>query len=51
MLLVKDGITVEVSHPADIRRFKGMGYVEEKPVEKKVAKSTEKPDDAKKDGK
>jgi hypothetical protein len=28
MLLTKNGITVDVIHPADIRRYKGLGYVE-----------------------
>lgn len=28
MLLTKDGITVDVTHPADIARYKHLGYVE-----------------------
>lgn len=28
MLLSKDGITVDVIHPADIARYKRLGYVE-----------------------
>lgn len=27
MLLTKDGITVDVSHPADIQRYRTLGYV------------------------
>lgn len=30
MLLTKDGVTFDVSHPADIARLKRSGYVEEK---------------------
>ena len=29
MLLTKSGITVDVIHPSDIRRYKSLGYVEE----------------------
>lgn len=29
MLLTKDGITVDVVHPSDIKRYKSIGYVEE----------------------
>lgn len=28
MILTKDGITVEVIHPLDVFRYKGIGYVE-----------------------
>lgn len=28
MLLTKDGITVDVSHPVDIAQYKHIGYVE-----------------------
>lgn len=31
MKLTKDGITIEVSHPSDVQRYKAIGYV---PVEK-----------------
>ena len=36
MLLYKNGAAFEVSHPADIARFKRLGYVEQKPEPVKV---------------
>jgi hypothetical protein len=30
MFLTKDGITIEVSHPSDIARYKQIGYVQVK---------------------
>jgi len=30
MILTKDGITVDVSHPSDVARYKKLGYVEVK---------------------
>ena len=54
MLLTKDGVSVEVMHPADIRRFKSLGYKEpifeeEKP--KRGRGKTETPDkDSEKEG-
>jgi hypothetical protein len=36
MILEKDGITIDVSHPSDVARYKKLGYVEAKdapPVE------------------
>ena len=33
MLLCKDGVTVDVTHPADIKRYKSLGYTEEKAPE------------------
>lgn len=30
MYLTKSGITVEITHPAEIKRYKGLGYVEAK---------------------
>lgn len=37
MYLSKDGITIQVSHPSDIRRYKALGYVEpSSPVKEKT---------------
>jgi len=33
MFLTKDGITIELVHPAEIARYKKMGYVEPKAPE------------------
>lgn len=41
MQLTKNGITVEVIHPADIRRYKGLGYVEVKTPEELNAEAIE----------
>jgi hypothetical protein len=30
MFLTKDGITLEITHPAEIARYKALGFVEEK---------------------
>jgi hypothetical protein len=37
MLLCKDGVTVDVAHPADIKRYKSVGYTEEKAPEETPA--------------
>ena len=39
MLLEKDGITVELTHPQDIQRHLALGYKEVKPTVKKKAVS------------
>jgi len=50
MYLTKNGITVEVTHPADITRYKRLGYVEAIPpdTEPKEVKGLVKPTRGKK---
>jgi len=53
MFLTKDGITVDVSHPSDVARYKKLGYVEVKdasPVAE-VAPETPEPTQQEKDQK
>lgn len=47
MYLSKNGITVEVSHPSDIRRYKSLGYKEELAPEA-VKPNAKKPESGKK---
>ncbi len=35
MLLTKNGVTFDVSHPSDIQRLKSIGFSETKPVKEK----------------
>ncbi len=54
MLLTKNGITVEVVHPADIARYKHLGYAEvkeEQPEEVVPTPKTNKPAAGSKKGK
>ena len=53
MLLVKDGITMDVSNPADVAHLKELGYVEVVEVthsKKKIEVAAPVPSESKKEG-